>query len=186
MLVSPRNRLQTLTRERQREVGEQIGVALQRQRIENALRMDLEFIAPVRARSLWRHRGKKDRALRHMRIAILAHHVVAHQPVHQAGRLVRRKHVDALLRDEDIVAPREQRGAKLRYERDRRVAPHPRQRRIRVAPKLLRIDVEMRRGGHGGSVTPRRGNFRACSHGTSRVLRMIGLQPCVENENLSP
>ena len=36
----------------------------------------------------------------------------------------RREHVDALLRDEDVVAPRQQRRAELRHERDRCLAPH--------------------------------------------------------------
>ena len=85
-----------------------------------------------------RHRRKHRRALRHVRVAILAHHVVAHQRVHQSRRLVRGEHVDAFFLAEDIVAPGEDRRAELRHERDRRFLPHPRQRPDRDRPRTPR------------------------------------------------
>ena len=100
-----------------------------------------------------RHRGKHRLPLGHVRIAVLAHHVVAHQHVHQPGRLVRGEHVDALFLREDVVAPGEHGGAELRHERDRRFLPHPRQRRVGIGPERRDVDVEMRGVGHA-AVTP--------------------------------
>ena len=50
---------------------------------------------------------------------------------------------------EDVVAPGEDRRAELRHERDRRLLPHPRQRRIGIGPERWDVDVEMRGVGHG-------------------------------------
>ncbi len=77
--------------------------------------MGLELRGPVCLHG-FRRDGRKDRlALRHVRIAVLAHHVMAHQSVHQAFGLMRTEHVDLLLGDEDIVAVREHRAAELRH-----------------------------------------------------------------------
>jgi hypothetical protein len=79
--------------------------------------------------------GKHRRALLHVRIAILAHHVVTHQGIHESGRLMRREHVDAFLLRENVVAPGEDGRAELRHERDRRVLPHPRESGIGIGPE---------------------------------------------------
>ena len=117
--------LQAFGRQRQRERLAEIGAAARRQFIEDAVGMGLELPAPGVAHGARRHRRKHRRAFRHVRIAVLAHHVVAHQRVHQSRRLMRREHVGALFLAEDVVAPREHGRAELRHERDRRFLPHP-------------------------------------------------------------
>ena len=144
----PGDVLQAFGRQRQRERLAEIGGAQRRQLVEDAVGMGLELPDPGVAHRARRHRGKHRRAFRHVRIAILAHHVVAHQHVHQPGRLMRREHVDAFLLREDIVAPGEDGRAELRHERDRRLLPHPRQGRIGIGPEGRHVDVEMRGVGH--------------------------------------
>ena len=117
--------LQALGRQRQRQRLAEIGRALRRELVEDAVGMGLKLPDPGVAHRARRHRGKHRLPLRHVRIAILAHHVVAHQHIHQPVRLVRGEHVDALLLGEDVVAPGEHGGAELRHERDRRLLPHP-------------------------------------------------------------
>ena len=134
----PGDVLQAFGRQRQRQCLAEIGFALRRQRVEDAVGMGLELPDPGVAHGARRHRRKHRRALRHMRIAVLAHHVVAHQHVHQPGRLMRREHVDALFLAEDVVAPGEHGRAQLRHERDRRLLPHPGQIRIGIGPECWR------------------------------------------------
>ncbi len=145
--------LQAFGRQRQRERLAQVGAAGGRQRIEDAVGMGLELPAPGIAHRARRHRRKHRRAFRHVRVAVLAHHVVAHQRVHQAGRLVRGEHVDAFLLAE-----------KMSSRRVNTVEPscgtnaigasraHPRQIRIGIGPERRHVDVEMRGVGHGVSV----------------------------------
>ena len=87
--------LQAFGRQRQRERLAEIGRAARRKLIEDAVGMGLELPDPGVAHGARRHRRKHRRALRHVRVAVLAHHVVAHQHVHQPGRLMRGEHVDA-------------------------------------------------------------------------------------------
>src|SRR4051812_30040028 len=75
----PGDQLEALARERQREVVDEIGRTSRLKRIEDTVRVALKFLAPVRAHNSRRHRREEDRALRHVRIAVLAHHVVAHE-----------------------------------------------------------------------------------------------------------
>src|SRR5258705_4240478 len=63
---------------------------------------------------------------------------------------MRRKHVDALFLGEDVVAPCEDGRAELRHEGDRRLFPHPGERRIGIGPERGDVDVKMRGVGHGG------------------------------------
>ena len=146
----PGDVLQAFGRQRQRERLAEVGAAARRQLLENAVGMGLELPAPGIAHRARRHRRKHRGALGHVRVAVLAHHVVAHQGVHQPGRLVRGEHVDAFFLREDIVAPGEHGRAELRHERDRRLAPHPREIRIGIGPERGHVDVEMRGVGHGG------------------------------------
>ena len=113
--------LQAFGRQRQRERLAEIGCAAAARARRGCGRHGPGIariqVSPHGAR---RHRGKHRLPLRHVRIAILAHHVVAHQRVHQPGRLMRAEHVDALLLSEDVVAPGEHGRAELRHEGDRR------------------------------------------------------------------
>src|ERR1700722_8195551 len=88
-----------------------------------------------------------------MRLAVLAHHVVAHQRVHQSGRLMRGEDVDAFILAEDVVAPDEHGRSQLRYERDRLFLAHPRQMGIGIGPERGGVYVEMRGVGHGGTMS---------------------------------
>ena len=150
----PGDVLQAFGRQRQRQRLAEIGCALRRQLVEDAVGMGLKLPDPGVAHRARRHGGKHRLPLRHVRIAILAHHVVAHQHVHQPVRLVRGEHVDALLLGEDVVAPGEHRGAELRHERDRRLLPHLRQRGIGIGPERGNVDVEMRGVGHDALTPP--------------------------------
>ena len=130
--------LQALGRQRQRERLAEVGAAGRRQFVEDAVGMGLKRLAPGVAHRARRHGGKHRRAFRHVRVAVLAHHVVAHQRVHQSRRLMRGEYVDALFLGEDVVAPGEDRGAELRHERDRRLAAHLLQGRIGIGPERRR------------------------------------------------
>ena len=141
--------LQAFGRQRQREGLAEVGSTFRREFIEDAVAMGLKLLEPGIAHGPRRYRRKHRHALRHMRVAVLAHHVAAHQQVHQPGWLIRRKHVDTLLLREDVVAPGEHGGSQLRHERDRGFFPHPRQCRIRIGPERGYVDIEMRRVGHG-------------------------------------
>ena len=114
--------------------------------------MSLELGAPVRCHRSGRDRGVVDRALGRVRGAVLAHHVLPHQPVHQAARLIGRQHVGALLHRGDVVTTCQQGRAELRDERDRRVLPHDRERGVGVRPEVVDVDVEGRSGGHARKV----------------------------------
>ncbi len=65
-------------------------------------------------------------ALRLVRIAVMAHHVLAHQPRHQPAGLFRTEDVDPLFPDVDVVTPCEDNPVKLRDKGDRRFGPQPR------------------------------------------------------------
>ena len=143
------DRLQAFAGERQREVAHEIDPP-RLDRVDDAVGMGLEQRGPVRLHRLRRHRRKHRAPLDLMRLAVLAHHVVAHQPVHQAGGLVRGEHVDLLLGDRDVVAARQQRRAELRHEGDRRFLAHLREHRIGIGPERGRVDVDARRGAQGG------------------------------------
>ena len=150
----PGDVLQALGRQRQRERLAEIGCALRHEFVEDAVGMGLKLPHPGVAHRARRHRGKHRVPLAHVRFAILAHHVVAHQHMHQPVRLVRGEHVDALLLGEDVVAAGEHGGAELRHERDRRFLPHLRQRGIGIGPERRDVDVEMRGVGHGMLTPP--------------------------------
>lgn len=142
--------LQAFGRQRQRERLAEIGGDARRELVEDAVGMGLKLPDPGVAHRARRHRREHRGPLRHVRIAVLAHHVVPHQHVHQAGRLVRGEHVDALLLREDVVAPREHRGVELRHERDRRFLCASAPASDRIGPECRYVDVEMRGVGHGG------------------------------------
>ena len=148
----PRDRLQAFGRERQRKCLHEIDRRLRFERGDDAVGMRLELRCPVRLHRLRRDRRKDRLALGQMRIAILAHHVVAHQLVHQPLRLVRREHVDLLFRDENVVAAAQQRAAQLRHEGDRRFLPKARQHGVGVLPEGGGIDVDAGSGAHGVSL----------------------------------
>ena len=120
----PGDVLQAFRGQRQRERLAEVGMAGRRELFEDAVGMGLELPAPGIAHRSRRHRGEHRSALGHVRLAVLAHHVVAHQGVHQPGRLMRGEHVDAFFLAEDIVAPGEDGRAELRHERDRRLPSH--------------------------------------------------------------
>ena len=145
----PGDVLQAFGRERQGERLDQIGLAPRGEPVEDAFGMGPEARQPDVPHRARRHRGKHRRALAHMRLAVLAHHVVAHQAVHQSRRLMRGEHVDALFLAEDVVAPGEDGRAQLRHEGDRRLLPHPCQIRIGIGPEGLNVDRVVRRVGHG-------------------------------------
>ena len=144
----PGDVLQAFRRQRQRKGFHQVGAASRCEVVEDAIGMGLELRPPGGFHHARRHRRKHLRALAHMRVAILAHHVVAHQPVHQTGRLVRGEHVDAFLLAKDIVAAGEYGRAELRHEGDRRLLPHPRQVGIGIGPERADVDIVMRGVGH--------------------------------------
>ena len=79
-------------------------------------------------------------ALGHVLVAVLAHHVVTHQHIHQPGGLVRGEDGDVLLADIDVVAAGDQRRTELGNMGDGRIAPHCRERRIGVAPERGQVD----------------------------------------------
>src|SRR6266700_128272 len=111
-----------------------------------------------------------------MCLAVLAHHVVAHQAVHQPGRLVRGEQLDALLLAEDVVAAGEDGRAELRHEGDRYLLPHPREIGIRIGPESLHVDRVMRGVGHGAAPSrisfPWSLSYRVC--GASALVAMHG------------
>ncbi len=138
----PGDVLQAFGRQRQRERLAEIGAAGGREFVEDAVGMGLELPAPGVAHRARRHRRKHRRALAHVRFAVLAHHVVAHQRVHQSGRLMRGEHVDAFFLGEDVVAPGEDGRAELRHERDRRLPAHPGEIGIGIGPERGNVDVD--------------------------------------------
>lgn len=144
------DRLQAFAGERQREVAHEIDPASGFDRIENAIGVSLEQRSPVRLHRLRRHRRKHRAPLDLMRLAVLAHHVVAHQAIHQTGGLVRGEHVDLLLGDRDVIAAGQQCRAELRHEGDRRLLPQLRKHRIGVGPERGGVNVDARRGAQGG------------------------------------
>ncbi len=147
------HRLQALGRERERErVDEVVAAALAGEAVEDAVGVTLELCPPMGSDRRGRDGGGVDVALGRVRGAVLAHHVLAHQAVHEPARLVGRQHVDSLLHRGDVVAPCEQRGTELRHERDRCFRPHLCERRVRVAPERVDVDVESRGGGHEAQV----------------------------------
>ncbi len=117
--------------------------------------MALELLPPVRGDCSGSDRGVIDRPLGGVGGAVLAHHVLPHQPVHQAAGLVGRQHVGALLHRGDVVAAGQQGRAELWDERDRRVLPHDRECGVGVRPEVVDVDVECRRGGHVAQVRTR-------------------------------
>lgn len=77
-----------------------------------------------------------------MRVCILAHHVVPHQPVHEAFGLVRAEHLDLLFADINVVPAAQQRAAELRHKRNRRLASEARPSRIGIVPEGGNVDVD--------------------------------------------
>jgi hypothetical protein len=135
------DRLQRLGGQRQGVIGDEIGFPARRDFVEDAVGMALEFATPDIAHGFRRDGREDGPALDGVRVAVLAHHVFAHQARHQAAWLDGGKDVGALLVDEDGVALRHQRRAELRNEGDRAVAPHDLQVGIRIAPEGVGIDV---------------------------------------------
>ena len=146
------HRLQALARQGQREHFDEVGGACVGEPVEEPIGMSLELGAPVRRHRSGRDRGVVDRALGRVGGAVLAHHVLPHQPVHQAARLIGRQHVGPLLHRGDVVATCQQGRAQLRDERDRRLLPHVRERGVGVSPEVVDVDVEGRSGGHARKV----------------------------------
>ena len=149
--------LQAFRRQRQREGFAEVGAPERSKLVDDAFGMGLKLPAPGVAHRARRDGGKHRRAFRHVRIAVLAHHVVAHQRVHQSRRLVRGEHVDAFFLREDVVASGENRRAQLRHERDRRLGAHPLQVGIGIGPESRNVDVVMRgvaQSGFRGSWLP--------------------------------
>ena len=103
----PGDVLQAFGRQRQRQRLAEIGCAFRHELVEDAVGVGLKLPDPGVAHRARRYRGKHRLPLAHVRVAILAHHVVAHQHVHQPVRLVRGEYVDAFLLREDVVAPGE-------------------------------------------------------------------------------
>jgi len=137
-----------LGRQRQRERLDDIRASLGLQFFQDAIGVALEFPQPGLLHDARRHRGEHLRALRHVRLAVLAHHVVAHQHIHQSARLMRGENVDALFLGVDIVAAREHGRVELRHKGDRRLLPHPRKIRIGIGPEGGNIDVVVWCVGH--------------------------------------
>ncbi len=145
-VAEPGDRLQAFRRKRQREFAYEIAAAGILERIDDAVGMRLKLAGPVSPHGFRRH-GREDRlALREMRFAVLAHHVVAHQLVHQAIGLMRAEYVDQLFADEDVLAVAQQCAAKLRHEGDRRLTAHSRQGRIGIVPEGGDVDIDARCG----------------------------------------
>ena len=164
--------LQALGRQRQRERLAEVGAAGGRELVKDAVGMGLKPPDPGLAHGARRHRRKHRRALLHVRIAVLAHHVVTHKPVHQPGWLMRREHINALFLRENVVAPGEDGRAELRHERDRRALAHPCEIGIGIGPECGHVDIEMRSVGHAAgrsvaraarSVVKRSRRVKSCS-----------------------
>ena len=134
-VLKPGHGFQRTGRERHGVLRNQIGGTQRLQGVEDLPRMGLELCLPHLAHRAHRDGGVILLALLHVRLAILAHHVVPHEHVHQSARLMRGKYLDVLFAGEDVVAAREQRGVQLRHEGNRRIAPHALQVRIGIGPE---------------------------------------------------
>ena len=134
------DRLEAFRRIAQRERRAQIGPAERCEVVEHGIGMVCERGRPGIAHGLRRDGGEDRMAFGHMLVAVLAHHVVAHQDVHQPGGLVRGEDGDVLLADIDVVATCDQRRTELGNIGDGRIAPHRCERRIGVAPERGQVD----------------------------------------------
>jgi hypothetical protein len=140
--------------------------------------MRLKLRGPERLDRAGRDRRKHRLAFVHVRIAVLAHHVVTHQLVHQPLRLMRREHVDLLLGHENVVAAAQQRAAELRHERDRRLFSHSGERRIRIIPERGHVDVDARSGAQRSALPSVADEYSAATAGVcSYQLGIIGVLP---------
>ena len=153
----PGDGLQRLGRDRHGEIGDEVAGSARFQLGKDGLGAGGKDRLPVRLDRARAQRRKQDAAFLHVRRAVLAHHVLAHQPRHQPLGLQRGEGRDAFLLGMNVVAPGDQRGAQFRHVGDGRLRPHPGQRRVGIGGEGGEIDVEFRCIGHGGSAPPRLG-----------------------------
>jgi hypothetical protein len=139
---------QRLARHRQGIVLHEIATAQWCQLVQDFRGFCLKLSPPHGPHGFRRDRWKVGPALRGVRLAILAHHVLAHQHVHQPARLIRREDGHVLLAHVNIIPPGNQRRAQFRHIGDWRFRPHPRQVRVGIARERGNIDGKMRGGGH--------------------------------------
>ena len=143
-----------LARGRAGDIGHQIGVALRRDAVEYGGHGGLELCLPDIAHGFGRHGGKDRAAFGHMRRAVLAHQVLAHQHGHQPGGLIRGKHRDVLFMDENVVAPGDQRGVKLGDMGNRCLFAHPFEIGVGIGAKGGQVNFVNRGVRHGGLLLP--------------------------------
>src|SRR6185312_10544841 len=138
-----RDRLQAFGGERQCKGGHEIGGARTRQRIDEPVGVRVKLRDPVRLDGPGRDGREENATLRHVRGAVLAHHVVAHEPGHQAFRLIGAEDVDLLFGNGNVVAVAQKRAAELGYEGDRRLVAQPGERGIGVVPECGDVDIDV-------------------------------------------
>ena len=143
-----RQHLERLGRDRHRVIRDKVAFAALLQHVQDHRGAHLEMRAPDILDRLGRDRGEDRAPLGHMRITVLAHHVLAHQQRHQPVGLHRGEHIDALFLLEDVVSPGDQRRAKLRHIGDGRGLAHAFEVRIGIGPESFRVNFIDRRVGH--------------------------------------
>ena len=136
--------LQRFRRDRHCKVAHEITTPARSDPLKDASRCRLEFRFPVIGDGARAERGKQRAALPHVRLAVLAHHVLPHEDSHQSAWLVGRKDVDPLLMAMDVVAPREQDSVQFGNMRDRCLLSHPGKIRVGIRCKAREIDMEFR------------------------------------------
>ena len=150
----PGDGLERLGRDRHRVIGHKIAGPLWGQLCGNLLRPCLENWLPVILYRAGAQRRKQDLALVQMRRAILAHHVLPHQPGHQTLGLEGRENLGSFLLNMYVITPGDQRRAQLRDKGDWRLGPHPRQRGIGISGKGGGVDFGHGCIGHGAKRRP--------------------------------
>ena len=132
----------------------QVGAAAGLEVVEHPVGQALEDLGPDRLDPAGGDGRVVHEPLPPVLLAVGAHHVLAHQDVHQPAGLVGGEDRHVLLTGVDVVPPGQQGGSQLGHEADRGLGPHAGQGGIGIVPEIRRVDVNDRGGRHGGSLAP--------------------------------